>query len=445
MRFVSAKRLLKTTSLLMAARIIGTGLGFLTQLALVRLMTTADYGVYVVAMSLAAVLSIFCAFGFPSIAARFVSQYQGQDDTSSIAGFIGAAQRHALVLSIFAVGFGGCFIFGTDLVSEAYQVPLYLACLTAPVLAMTRFNGALSNIASRFYLTYLPDLTLRPLLLVLGLAVAVMVAPAITSTLVLLAHFAAALVACMVLWVALSPRRHFGVRGAVPTTKNNVWRRSAFPMLFVTLLTSFLADIDILMMGLLLPPEDVSLFSVCLRIMLLVEFGIQTVFQMSAPDLSVAQAKGDTHGMAQALRRAQYVTLLFTIASFAGVFLLGEWILMLFGDGFVTGYSVLLILVLGQIVRASFGPITQVLTAAGEQMRSLYSYGAAFVVLVIGNILFVPTFGVMGGASVLIVTLTIGSALQARAVFEKLGISVLRTLASRQLDASSFAKSPRSA
>jgi len=441
MRFVSARRLLKTTSFLMAARIFGTGLGFLIQLALVRLMTAADYGVYVVAMSLAAVLSIFCAFGFPSVTARFVSLYQEQGDTASVAGFIGAGQRHVFALSLLVAGLGGLLIFATGLVSEPFQFPLFLACLTAPVLAMMRFNGALSNIARRFYLTYLPDMTLRPVLLVLGLAILFMIGPHITSTLVLLVHFGAALVACLVLWVVLRPRHQFGVRGVVPAVKNDVWRRAAFPMLFVTLLTSFLADIDILMMGLLLPAEDVGLFSVCLRIMLLVEFGIQTVFQMSAPDLSEAQARGDSHGMALAFRRAQHVTLLFAIASFGGVFLLGEWILVLFGDGFVAGYPALLILVLGQVVRSAFGPVTQTLTAAGQQMRSLYSYGAAFVVLVVGNALIVPTFGVAGAAGVLIVTLVLGSALQARAVFVKLGISVLRTLASRQPEIGSVAES----
>ncbi len=431
MKFVSARRLLRTTSFLMAARIFGTGLGFLIQLALVRLLTSADYGIYVVAMSLAAVLSILCAFGFPSITARFVSLYAEQGDRSNLAGFIDAAQRHALALSIFVTGLGAALIFLGGFVPHAYQMPLFLACLLAPVLAMMRFNGALSNVARRFYLTYLPDLTLKPVLVAIGITVVVMGAPSASSTLVLLVHFGAALFACLVLWLILRPRHQFGLRGIVATNENGAWRRAAFPMLFVTLLTSFLADIDILMVSLLLAPEDVGLFSVCLRIMLLVEFGIQTVFQMSAPDLSVAQAKHDAPGMMHALRRAQHVTLLFAIASFGGAFLFGEWILSLFGDEFVVGYPALLILIFGQGARTAFGPVTQLLTAAGEQMRSLYSYGIALVVLVAGNILLVPDFGVRGAASVLAVTLLVGSVLQARAVYQKLGISVLRTLVFR--------------
>ena len=65
-RIPAVSGFLKTSSLLMLARIGGTGLGFLIQLALVRLMPPTDYGIYVVALSLAAVLSIFCAFGLPS-------------------------------------------------------------------------------------------------------------------------------------------------------------------------------------------------------------------------------------------------------------------------------------------------------------------------------------------------------------------------------------------
>jgi len=417
---------LRTSSLLMVARVGGTGLGFFIQLALVRLMTPTDYGVYVVALSLAAVLSIFCAVGLPSVTARFVAGYQEAGDEARVAGFIQSAKRHILAMSVLfgLVAFGALW---SGLIDTEYQMPLMLACLMAPVLAAMRFGGALSNTARRFYLTYLPDVTFRPVLLVGGFVGIYVLAVPMTTTNVLLVHLVVALAACCLLWMVLQPRRQFGLRGVQPTSESKAWRQAATPMIFVTLLTSFLADIDVLLLSTLLPPEQVGIFSVCLRIMLLIEFGIQTVFQMSMPDFAEAQARNDPAQMNAAMRRAQHMTFCFTLAALCGVAMLGEWLLLLFGERFTAGADALLLLVVGQVLRSLFGPVTQVLTVAGAQMRSLVSYGIAFLALSTGNALLVPVTGLEGAAAVLSFSMVLGALLQAQAVSHKTGLSVLGT------------------
>jgi len=426
-RIPAVSGFLKTSSLLMLARIGGTGLGFLIQLALVRLMPPTDYGIYVVALSLAAVLSIFCAFGLPSVTARFVAGYQETEDKARIAGFILNAKRHIAVTALI-FGLVVFVLLSSGLVDREYQIPLMLACVLAPVLAAMRFGGALSNTARRFYLTYLPDVTFRPLLLVGGLLGIYFLAVPMTTTNVLLVHLVVALAASCLLWVVLQPRRQFVLGEVQPVLERKTWRQAATPMIFVTLLTSLLADIDILFLSTLLPAEQVGIFSVCLRIMLLVEFGIQTVFQMSMPDFAEAQARNETLLMRAALRRAQHATLAFTLAAFCGVAVFGDGILLLFGERFTVGADALVFLIGGQILRSLIGPVTQVLTVVGAQMRSLMSYGIALLVLIAGNTLFVPMVGLEGAAAVLSFSMALGALLQARAVSQKTGLSVLSTL-----------------
>lgn len=420
---------LKTSSILMAARVGGTGLGFLIQLALVRLMPPVDYGIYVVAMSLAAVLSIVCAFGMPSVAARFVAAYQEAGDKARLAGFlrssIGRIAGMSALISLIAV-----VVVWSGVVDASYQMPLILACLIAPVLAAMRFGGALSNAARRFYLTYLPDVTLKPIILVAGLAGMYVLAYPLTTSNVLLVHLAVVFAACCVLWRFLRPRDQFGLEGVDPVTDSSTWRRAATPMIFVTLLTSFLADIDILLLSALLPADQVGIFSVCLRIMLLIEFGIQTVFQMTTPDLAEAKARDEPSMMKAAMRRAQHLTFCFTLAALCGVFLLGEWLLLLFGEGFVVGANTLVLLVAGQVVRSAFGPVTQALTVAGAQMRSLVSYGVALLVLIVSNVLLVPTMGLEGAAMMLSCAMVLGTLLQAHSLLQKTGLSVVSTFMS---------------
>ncbi len=425
---LSASGFLKTTSLIMMARVGGTGLGFLIQLALVRLMTPTDYGVYVIALSLAGVLSIFCALGFPSVSARFVAAYLEVVDLSRIAGFIRSAMRHILTMTILLCVCAFGVLFASNLIDSLYQLPLLIACLMAPVLAMMRFGGALSNTARRFYLTYLPDVSLRPMLLLAGLLSVYFTATPMTSSAVLFVHLAAAMLACCALWVVLRPGQQFGLQGVRPLAESGQWRRAAAPMMFVTLLTSFLADIDVLLLSALLPAEEVGIFSVCLRIMLLIEFGVQTVFQMSMPDIATARAREDVTALKTAMRRGQQIPFVATLVAFLGVFFFGEWFLLIFGERFVLGHQALVLLVASQVARSLFGPVTQLLTVAGAQMRSLVSYGIALLCLVVGNSLLVPTMGVDGGATAFALSMVIGALLQAHAVYQKTGLSVVETL-----------------
>ncbi len=428
----SVSGFLKASGFLMVARIGGTGIGFLIQLALVRLMTPSDYGIYVIALSLAAVLSILCAFGFPSVAARFIVAYQASGEQSKIRGFLQSALLHLSVLALLVCVAAAGLLWGFDVVPAEYRKLLLLASVMAPILAAMRLAGALSNTARRFYLTYLPDVTLRPLLLIGGLSAIYLFAVPMTSANVLSVHLGAVFVACSVLWVLLRPLHEFDLKRVGSSAETTVWRRAAMPMIFVTLLTSFLADIDILLLSALLPAEEVGVFSVCLRIMLLIEFGLQTVFQMTTPDLAEAQAREDKVSMEAAIRRGQHITFCFSLAALLGVFGLGEAVLWLFGERFMDGHQTLLLLVLGQVLRSLFGPVTQVLTVAGAQMRSLFSYGVAFVALVAGNTLLVPTMGIEGAAAVLSSAMVLGTALQAWAVAQKTGVSVVGTFFSIQ-------------
>ena len=99
----------------------------------------------------------------------------------------------------------------------------------------------------------------------------------------------------------------------------------------------------------------------------------------------------------------------------------------LFGERFAVGADALLLLVVGQVLRSLFGPVTQILTVAGAQMRSLVSYGIALLVLIVGNAVFVPLIGLEGAAAVLSFSLVLGALLQARVVSHKIGLSVVGT------------------
>jgi len=83
----------------------------------------------------------------------------------------------------------------------------------------------------------------------------------------------------------------------------------------------------------------------------------------------------------------------------------GRLILGIFGDEFIAGYPVLIVLATAQLAQAAGGTVTRLISMSGHQDKTLYIFGVATLVAFSLVAVLVPRFGVIGAAiAVLIVT-----------------------------------------
>ena len=94
---IGAGWLASTSSFLSLARVAGALAGFATQVVLARTLQASALGVFYSVTSLAAVVGLIAAHGYPAIAPRFLSRYREQGKENLIAAFIARAERDALV------------------------------------------------------------------------------------------------------------------------------------------------------------------------------------------------------------------------------------------------------------------------------------------------------------------------------------------------------------
>ena len=92
-----ARRLFTTSSLLSLARVAGALAGFATQIVLARTLHASALGVFYSVTSLAAVVGLIAAHGYPAIAPRFMSRYREQGKEGLIAAFVARARKDATV------------------------------------------------------------------------------------------------------------------------------------------------------------------------------------------------------------------------------------------------------------------------------------------------------------------------------------------------------------
>jgi O-antigen/teichoic acid export membrane protein len=391
--------LFSTTSLLSAARITGALAGFLTQVVLARALQAYGLGLFYSVTSMAALMSLLAAHGYPAIAPRFLSRYRKQDRQELVAAFIAksrdAATLYVIILVAAVVGFAWLW---PGLSAEA-RVAIVAAALSIPASATIRINGALAATLRRFALSYLPDTSIRPFLLLaaVGGLVALGVplsAPSVTWLLTIV------LTVLAVAQYLLLARDMPGGQAAAPAPPRlvKIWQREATPLIVVALFTYFFADVDILLVTPLLSRAETAAIGVCLKLAMLVGFAVQVAHQVAMPDLADARAHKDPDAIRKALVKALGFPVAITLSATAVVVLFGEHLLAIFGPEFISAKWPLVILMAGQFARAVFGPGVSLLTVIGAQKANAALAIASLVILAIANLVLAPLYGVLGAA-----------------------------------------------
>ncbi|RYE70739.1 MAG: lipopolysaccharide biosynthesis protein, partial [Hyphomicrobiales bacterium] len=104
--------------------------------------------------------------------------------------------------------------------------------------------------------------------------------------------------------------------------------------------------------------------------------------------------------------------------------LLGEFLLGMFGEGFTAGYSIMVILFLGIMCKASVGPGEVLLTMAGEQSLCVKLYVVALAANIGLNVALIPLYGIEGAAYAAALAMLVEAILLHVAVRRRLGITL---------------------
>lgn len=396
------KFLTSPTLALLVVRLGGAGAGFLTQLVLARLLAPEDLGLFFAATSLAVIAATVVAFGYPEIAPRFVSRYLERRRPGRFAAFVGTAHRDAAFLGFgFAFLVAGVALFWPEARPEE-RISFLLAALGVPVLAHFAINAGVALALRAFLLSYGPETFLRPVLflIILGALAVTDIAPAVW--LVVAIFFGLNLVLAAGQYAVLRPLLPHRSEACDRVDRGGDhrlrarWRREGAPQIAVAIYTLLFADLAILLAALVLEQASLAAFGIALKLALLVGFGVQVAHQVMLPDLADAHAARRLGRTGDTMRAAALFPLAFTLIALAVTIFIGDWILALFHPDFAAAHGVLVVLVVCQVLRALAGPTAQLLMVAGAQGFSAGLCVASTLVLGLGNILFVPVWGLMG-------------------------------------------------
>jgi len=190
------------------------------------------------------------------------------------------------------------------------------------------------------------------------------------------------------------------------------WWRFALPWVLIALASDFFFDIDLLVLSNLLSHEDLAIFGVCTRVFSLVSFGVAAVYAVTLPDMFESEAKADREGFHRKIGEANLVASGLSVLLFFVVVIGAPIALLLFGSAFLAGAAPLAVLCLSLVVRSVFGPSSVVLSVHDKPYATLPAIALGVVALIVGNLVLVPRFGLMGASIAALISITLWSGAQ---------------------------------
>jgi O-antigen/teichoic acid export membrane protein len=399
------KILTSMTFVLLIIRFGGAGAGFLTQLALARLLAPEDLGLFFAATSLAIVTAAVVSFGYPEIAPRFMSRYQERERPGTLAAFLRQAHRDTFALAVL---FSGLILVAALLwpgATQAERLPFVITAIGMPVVAFIGLNSGIALALRAFLLAYGPESFLRPVVFLAIVSSMTFAGMNPDVGTVVVAFFVVTGVLAGTQWLLLRRLLPRVTQARLHADRRLVarWRREGAPQIAVGIYTLIFADLAILLAATVLESASLAAYGIALKLALLVGFGVQVAHQVIIPDLADAHAARRLRGTSDTMRAAAIFPIAFTLAALIVTAFFGDMILAIFHPEFAQAHAVLVLLVGCQVLRAIAGPVVQLLTVAGAQMFNALLCIASTIVLALGNLVLVPYFGLMGaGLAVLL-------------------------------------------
>jgi O-antigen/teichoic acid export membrane protein len=389
-------------------RIFSAVIAYFSQVLLARWMGEFEYGIFVVVWVGAVILGGLACLGFQTAILRFVPEYTARGENQLLRGvLLGSRIQGVVAATAFAlVGAVGLYAFG-DSLSSYYLIPLYLGAITLPMLAIGEIHDGMSRAFNWADLGLWPTFIVRPLLIILFMWVALYYGAAADAVTAMGAVIAATYLTSIGQLVWMERR----MRTVVPTGPRNyrplAWVGIALPIFIVEGFFNLLTNVDILIVGHYMEPDQVAIYFAAAKTLALVHFVYFSVRAGGAQRFSQYYASGDQRRLKAFVRDTLHWTFWPSLAMILLLFAVGKYLLLLFGPNFASGYPLLYILSIGLLFRASIGPAESLLIMSGQQGMCAAVYTATFILNVILNIVLIPLLGLAGAATATTVALII--------------------------------------
>jgi O-antigen/teichoic acid export membrane protein len=381
-------------------RIIGLALTYILTILICRNLGARSVGIYALSLTIVGIAYALGKLGIENAVLRFTAEFSAKDDYGVIKRIYALSIKLLVpsgiivsVLMFLLSPFLAQSLFHKEHLSLSLRIvslgilPTMLFSLNAEALrGLKRIRAysflqspacyAFSIVALLIFLSFSSDV----LLPVFAYTISVFLVMALS----------------FYLWISALRPKATGVRYGQFDLRDLL--SVSLPMFITSFSALIMGWADIIILGLFRPETDVGIYSVALRVALLPSFALMAINSIAGPKFAEHHGKGDMAGVKKIAQQAAKLTGLSSLPIIIALLAVPEHILGLFGNDFVAGKYVLLIVVLGQLVNCSCGSVGLFLNMTGRHILVRNVISMATLLNITLNLILIPRYGIHGAA-----------------------------------------------
>ncbi len=389
----------RTTAIVFAIRILSAAIAFLSQVALARMMGLREYGIFVFVWVVMVIIGSLSCLGFQTAIIRFLPKYREAGDHDGLRGLLLSGRLFVLGVSTLIAGSTIALVWTQrEVFDNHYVIPFMVGALALPMISLgdtlegtARANGWPVRALG-------PTYVLRPLLALLVLIAAWLIGYEISGTTALVCSVIATYITTIAQIVVVTRSLDRRYEAGPSRTDFPTWLVVALPIFLVEGFFFLLINADVLMVGMLMQPEDVGIYFATVKILALVHFVYFAVKAAVAHRFAAHQDDIDRSELRLFARRSVAWTFWPSLLMAGIILATAPLLLSLFGADFGEGYGLLFILVGGVVLRATVGPAESLLTMTGNHNICAALFGCVLALNISLNALLIPHYGLTGAA-----------------------------------------------
>ena len=390
----------KKSFMMMAIRLSGLSLTFAVNVIIARTVGEKGFGLYAYIYSWLLIAYASMTLGLQTVSLKMVGEYMAGRQWGLLRGYVKYTQ---VALALFSTAAAGCILlFSISLDDKIYGArwEFAAAALLLPLYAMFMFRMFLLQSLGKSIEAYLLGLVIRPLLLVILVAIG-FYAMGITFnvlTLVLL-DIPSIVLSLLVITYFIRKAMPPECLASEPITETRRWIDLAKPIYLSAGFGVALSQMDIILLGMFaVPQEDLGVFAAATKLAVLIPMGAISVNAVAVPVISRQWAEGKMDDLQETVSRMSLFVILVTMPIILVIIFGGEFFLSIFGESFTRGYTVLLIIATGQVINAFVGPVGYIMNVTRLQWHaSMVMFSTVLLDLTL-NMFLIPAYGITGAA-----------------------------------------------
>ena len=401
----TASKIAKETTVTFSGLVYGNFNRYLYSALLARWVGAEFLGIYSLANAIMLISEVVAKMGLETGVMRFVSRLNPELDQEKIQKIIASALKmttiFSLVIMVALIISSGAIVKNILNEPPLLKLVIIIFAIAIPFNALTLVSAFATQGFKRLKYKILVTQFLNPTLLLTTMVISYWFISA-----------ESALMAPMLITGIIGFFVMLGVLKKVTGVSNNQIMKAkvdtslfnfSYPLMFVTILQTFMHWMDILMLGYFTDATTVGLYHPAARTAGLLQALLLSFISIYAPMMAQFHREGDRKKMDDTYKLVSRWLLMCAIPISAIFIIFPGKVMLLFGPEYLPSAKILVILTGATFIQAIFGAAGPTLSMSGHTKLVLWNTIGAFALNFSLNIFLIPNYGIIGAA---IATLT---------------------------------------